>query len=473
MVHQKKFFVYTASIFVIFFYLFCGFVRGIWGMTTEEEKKLGKKILLEMEKHVERIKDPTVQAFIDRVGNSIVREVGPTPFEFKFYVIKAQEPNAFAIPGGHIFVTTGLIVLAENEHEMAGVLGHETAHVMGRHVSELIERSKRLNIASMAAILAGALLGRGGPTTGAVATMAPALAEAFTLKYTREMETEADHNGLQYMIKTGYDPNGMITFLKKINMLSIYSEPNIPAYLLTHPAIESRISLLENLLQTGQRPVGPFKKVIGSFKRIQAKAFVEEREPDVSVSHFSSMIKANPQDMDGIFGLGLAFKKMGRLDKSTEVFQTGLSLSPKDPDLLREIGIVYFFSGKLDQAIENLEAAQAVPKTGTGQDNDLLSLYYLGRCYQERGDLANALPLLQKVQKEMPEFIDVYHSLGSVYGRMGQKGLSHFYFGRHFKLRGERKNALLHFRTALEWLERGSPIREETQSEIRELTDSK
>jgi tetratricopeptide (TPR) repeat protein len=177
--------------------------------------------------------------------------------------------------------------------------------------------------------------------------------------------------------------------------------------------------------------------------------------------------------VDGIYGLGLAFKKMGRLDKSIEVFQSGLSLSPKDPDLLRELGIVYFLSGKLDQAIENFEAIQSIPRTESDPNDDLLGLYYLGRGYQEKGDFAKALPLFLKIQKAIPEFVEVYHNLGSVYGRMGQKGLSHLYFGKHFKLRGERNNALLHFRTAFEWLEKGSPEKEEAQKEIKELTQTK
>ncbi|MDP2970835.1 MAG: hypothetical protein Q8P64_16740, partial [Deltaproteobacteria bacterium] len=84
-----------------------------------------------------------------------------------------------------------------------------------------------------------------------------------------------------------------------------------------------------------------------------------------------------------------------------------------------------------------------------------------------------ALPLFLKVKKGHPEWIDVHHSLGSVYGRMGQKGLSHFFFAKYFKLRGEHKNALLHFRTSLDWLERGSPEREEAQREIRELGGTK
>src|SRR4030042_4619395 len=117
-----------------------------------------------------------------------------------------------------------------------------------------------------------------------------------------------------------------------------------------------------------------------------------------------------------------------------------------------------------------LEAIRSIPRTGSDQNDDLLGLYYLGRGYQEKGDFAKALPLFLKIQKEAPEFVEVYLNLGSIYGRMGQKGLSHFYFGKHFKLRGDGKNALLHFRTAFEWLEKGSPEREEAQQEIKELT---
>ena len=264
----------------------------------------------------------------------------------------------------------------------------------------------------------------------------------------------------------------MITFLNRMYKIELTLVPKIPTYLLTHPAIENRIALIENLLQTGQRPMGPFKTV-GNFRRIQAKTFVEEREPHVAMSHFQSMVDANSQDLDGYYGLGLAYKKVGRLDKAVEALQNAHSLASKDSDVLRELGIVYFLSGKLEQAIEKLEAVRSSSSSGAVQDDDLLGLYYLGRAYQEKGDFTSALPLFLKVRKEMPEYIDVHLSLGSVYGRMGQKGLSHFYFAKYFELRREMKNALLHFGTALEWLERGSPERDEAQREIRELTQTK
>jgi predicted Zn-dependent protease len=471
MAFRGTFFNWVARLLILFL-LFGTFIREAGAMTIEEEKKLGKKILLEIEKNVELVRDPTLQTFLDRMGHSLVAQVGPTSFDFKFYLIKATEPNAFAIPGGYIFVTTGLIVFAENENEIVGVLSHEISHVTARHVAQMVERSKRLSIASMAAVIAGLLLGGGGQGSQAAAAMAMATAEALALKYTRENETDADHNGLQYMIKAGYDPNGLISFLNRLNKISLAVAPQIPAYLSTHPTTENRISLLENLLQIGPKPAGPFKSV-GNFRRIQAKAFTEEREPHVAITNYQSLVDANPQDIDGCYGLGLAYRKAGRLDKSAEVFQKAHALAPNDPDLLRELGVVYFLSGKLDLAIETLGTMRSIPRTGTDQSEDLLGLYYLGRGYQEKGDFAKALPLFLEVQKEAPEFIDIYLSLGSVYGRMDQKGLSHYYFGKHFKLRGENNNALLHFRKASELLEKGSPEKDEAQREIKELTQAK
>ncbi|OGP90548.1 MAG: hypothetical protein A2156_13190 [Deltaproteobacteria bacterium RBG_16_48_10] len=463
---QRKVLFFMVSLLISSF-LLGAFIRDACALTAEEEKKMGKTVLLEIEKEADFMRDLTIQTFIDKLGYSIVDQVGPTPFEFKFYVINGLDPNAFAIPGGYIFVTTGLLVLAENEQEVAGVLSHEIAHVTQRHIAQMIERSKRLNIASMAAILAAMLAGRGGTASQAGAAMATATAGALQLKYTREMETDADQNGLHYLIKAGYDPNGLINFLNRIQRISLAIAPNIPPYLLTHPAIESRISLMDNLLQMGPKPTGPFKTV-GNFRKIRAMAFVEEREPHVAITHFQSLIDANPDYWEGFYGLGLAYRKMGRFDKSMEVLQRAHSLAPKDIDISRELGITYFFLGKMDQAIESLEAIRSTP--GEGRNSDLLILYYLGRGYQEKGDFAQALPLFLKVQKEKPEFADIYYHLGSVYGRTGQKGLSHFYFGKHFKLRREKNNALLHFRTAIDGLERGSPEREEAQREMKELT---
>jgi len=468
---MKRIFRSGVILLLVFVFLVGIFAREAGAMTTEEEKKLGQKVLLEMSREVEFVRDLTLQAFVDRVGYALVAQVPSTPFEYKFYIVNSPEANAFAIPGGAIFVTTGLLVMADDEPEVAGVLSHEISHVQGRHVSQMIERSKKLSLATLAAILAGALLGGGGKTSEAAAMTAMAAQGALTLKYSREMETDADQNSLQYLIKAGYDPKGIIIFLNRINKISMNSTSKVPAYLLSHPVTENRISLLENLLQSGQTPLSP-DRAVGGYKKIQARAFVAEREPHVAVSHFQSMTNAHPEDTDGYYGLGLAYRRMGRLDKSMETFEKAHDLAPEDRDILAEVGEAYFLTGKLDEAAEHLEAAQSI-QARTGGTNDLSTLYYLGRTYQEEGEFAKALPLLLKVQERVPEFIDVQHNLGSLYGRMGKKGLSHFYFGKYFKLRGEVPNAVLHFRQALGYLEPGSPEREEVQREIRTLTQAR
>jgi len=467
---NRKLKVYLAFFVLIFVILFGSLFDGARAMTIEEEKKLGKTLFPEIERSVEFVKDPTLLGFLDRVGYSLVSQLGSTPFEFRFYLIKVPDPNAFAVPGGYIFVTTGLVALAENEHEVAGVLSHEISHITGRHVAQMIERSKRINLATLAAMIAAALAGGGGKVSEAATMTAMAMGEAQMLKYTRENEVDADQNSLQFMLKAGYDPNGLISFLTKIHRVSLASAPKIPPYLLTHPVTENRISLLENLILITGKPSGPFRSV-GNFKRIQTRAFIEEREAQVSVNQFQSMIEARPQDVEGYLGLGLAYRKMGRLDKATEVFQKGSFLAPSDPDLLNELGIAYFLSGKLDPAIETLEAAQSFSRANSYEE--LSSLYYLGRAYQEKGETAKALALMLRVKKEIPEFSEVYYHLGSLYGRMGQKGLSHFYFGTYFKLKGEGSNALNQFRKAVDLLEKESLERQEAQREIKALTGGK
>jgi predicted Zn-dependent protease len=438
------------------------------GMTIEEEKTLGKKAVLEVERQNEILQDIALQSFVDRVSRSLLAHIASTPFDFHFYVIKDQDPNAFAIPGGYIFVTTGLFTLADSEDEVAGVLSHEIAHVTSRHIADLIDRSQRLSLASLAAMIAGALIGGGGKASGAVAQTAMAAQAAFTLKYSREHEREADQKGLHTLVKAGYDPKGLLAFLNKMYR-SMIGSPQIPTYLSTHPGVEDRISLLENLIQ-----IEPNSKTAphgtSSFKWIQARAFVAERTPSAAVTHFESLVKKDPQDMRGWFGLGLAFRNMGRLDKAVEAFQQALQAAPNEPPILIEMGVTYFLAGLFDRAVETFQKVPSLSEGGMGEDERLVGLYYLGRAYKEKGEFTKALPLLKDVQRQMPEFGEVYYQLGSVYGRMGEKGLSHFYFGKHFMYKGDGKNALLHFRKAEELLGRGSPEREELERESKALT---
>jgi tetratricopeptide (TPR) repeat protein len=136
-------------------------------------------------------------------------------------------------------------------------------------------------------------------------------------------------------------------------------------------------------------------------------------------------------------GLALAYNKLGRFDRSVEALQRASTLAPKEPEIAGALGVAYFLSGKLDPSIETLESLSSSDPKETSQPVNLVSLYYLGRAYEEKGEFGKALPALLKVQREVPAFTD----------------------------------ALLHFKTALQWLDKGSPEAMEAQREIKELAE--
>ena len=442
---QKVFPFLVISGLIIFF--FGSFIRGSLAMTMDEEKKLGKKILLEMEKQVEWVRDPTIQVFVDKIGDSIVREVSPNPFEFKFYVIKAQDPNAFAIPGGHIFVSSGLIRFVDTEDELAGVMGHEIGHSVLRHIDKAMDRAKRLSLLTLAAIIAGAFLSAksssGGGTTLAGGAMG--MAEALMLKYSRGNEEEADTRGMKYMTDAGYDPRAMVTFLKKIYRLERASSPDVPTYLETHPGIDDRITYLSNNFTFAPHPLGAHPPAAGDLKKIQIRLFVGERGGLEGINEFSALLGENAGDVNLLYGLGISYVTEGRAHEAIPYLSEALKTSPKDALIVRELGIAYFQAKEVDKALDVLkDSLHTFP-------HDTTILYYLAQTKQEKGQWNDALSLYQQVLELDPRRVELYYNLGVIYDKKGVLDLSHENFGRYFKERGQLEIALFHFRKALEY----------------------
>ena len=424
-------------------------------LSVEKEKEMGRKLVLQIEKELEVIRDPAVQQYVDRIGERIVYHIGQTPYEFNFYVVKSPDPNAFAIPGGHIFVASGLIIMASSEDEVAGVVSHEIGHIKARHIAQRIERAKKLSLATMAGILAGVIIG--GKAAEAMMVGSLAADQALALKYSREDEREADQLGFHYLTKAGYDGWGMVSFLRKLHRMSLLSPGTPPSYLSTHPGTEDRISyLMERLRDSPERA---FKGNGKGLKRVQAKLFVEERESQTAIKHFKSILKGKPTDLDGLYGLALAYKKMGRIDLAIGELERARHLSPKDGGVLRELGICYFLNGRLDDAGSLLEESLII------HPEDIFSLYYMGRVYQEKGNLEASLDAYLRAKEINPDIVDLYYSLAIVYGKRGDRCNSHRNFSTYFSKREEVKYALLHLRQALQYCDEKEGI----QQEIRRL----
>ena len=213
----------------------------------EKEIALGKELALEVEQSNRILNDPEVTEYINRLGQNIVRNSdAQVPFVVK--VIDSDEVNAFALPGGFFYVNTGLILAAQEESELAGVMAHEIAHVAARHATEQFSKGRLFNLASIPLIFVGGPLGFG--LQQAVSLLVPLQ----FLQFSRGSEREADFLGLQYLSKTGYDPESFISFFEKVSAQEKKKPGLLSRAFSTHPMTKDRISLAQKEIQ-GLLPV--------------------------------------------------------------------------------------------------------------------------------------------------------------------------------------------------------------------------
>ena len=211
--------------------------KGINLYSLEKEIALGKQLAQQVEQSAKLIDDPVITEYVDRVAQNLVRNSDArVPFTVK--VIDSEVVNAFALPGGFFFVNSGLIVAADEEAELAGVMAHEIAHVTARHGTKQATKGQLIQWATIPLIL----LGPGGwAGYGIYQALSFGLPLAF-LKFSRNAEREADFLGLQYMYKAGYDPTSFITFFEKIREKERKSPGSVPKIFSSHPPTKDRVS---------------------------------------------------------------------------------------------------------------------------------------------------------------------------------------------------------------------------------------
>ncbi len=429
--------------------------------TMEDEKKVGKEFYDKLEKSNILLHAPRVNEYLSKLGNSILAHNQNVPFEFRFSIIKSSAINAFATPGGYIYVNTGLITLVGNESELASVLAHEIAHVNARHIADIIAKSQKVSVATLAAVIAGAFLGGGGDLTAAVTGFSMAAATSLNLKYSREHEEEADRLGMSYLTATGYDGKAMIEFMKKMRMYEFYSS-TIPSYFLTHPGTDDRIRYLDGLVQTRYTYKGA-QSIIGNLKRIQTNLILDRKTPDKNLNYFEDELKKTPNDPDDLYGLAVTLTEIGLTSRALESFQKALANSPGDGDILREMGITYFKSGKPEQAIELLTKAMNLDNKNTD------TILYLGKSYEVQGNYLTAVEFYKQLLSL--DDADIYYSIAMAYGKMGNKGDSHYYFGMSFKKGNKTESARFHFNEALKYYPKDSPRVQEIEKQISSLKE--
>ncbi len=430
-------------------------------MTIQEERELGEKVLQEVRKVFPMAQDPGPREYVTRIGKRILATMEPQPFDYEFYVLNTSDINAFAVPGGKVFMNSGLITTVENEDELAGVMAHEIGHVVARHIARQSEQGMKLALATLGALVAGIFL---GPQAAmAIGVTGQAASATAMLKYSRDNEEESDYLGLKFMERAGYDPKAMVTMMKKLRRASGPAGSDPPTYLLSHPAVEQRMDNLE-IQMMSLPPVERKRPPEGNLKRIQTKLLAEEKDPARAVVYFENCQKRQPDSPDCLLGLGLTQRRMGALDRSVDNLSKANSMSPQDGEILRELAAAYFLKGNLPEAQKYVEQAVLL------LPSDAKVQFYLGRVYFEEKKYDDAIQAFLKANKIDPNWAENYYHLGMAYGAKENMGPALRSLGYFYKLNGDRRTALVQFQKALPYFSEGSSDRGSIQKEIQELT---
>jgi predicted Zn-dependent protease len=436
-------------------------------MTLRDENKMGHDFDEIIRAQQNMVGDTYITDYVAGVVARVVTGKRPMPFHVKSAVIANPLINAFAIPGGYIYIFTGLIQSVNTESQLAGVIAHELAHVSQRHVVKRIEKQKKVTLLSTAGMLAGLLLGvASGGNNAAQAGQALMLgsqgvATAAMLHYSQEDEREADHVGLNSMVKAGYNPEGMPeTFEIMLKNKWYDTGSNMPSYLSTHPGTEERITYLNDRIARMPKAFLERKDDNTRLKRVQVLIRARMSPANTALTYWDDKKESEYTPMDYV-GRGITLERLKRIDEAQAAFEKALSLAKDDPLVVREAGIFYFKTGQADRAAGLLQRATIMDK------EDSMALFYLARLQTEAKQYAAAARNMRKVNELVPEDWEVHHHLGMILGESGDTfgGNLHLAYAGVYSMRLDK---------AREYMQRARELAKtpEQKDRVRELEDA-
>lgn len=293
----------------------------------KDEKELGRKFDVLVRSRMPLVEDPEIKGYIQSIVDRLSKTFPPQPFPFTANVLLHNSMNAFAVPGGSVFVHTGLIMQLDHESELAGVLGHELAHVTQRHIATRMERAQAVTIGSLVGALAAALLG-GGQGSGAIFAGSVAAGQAAMLNYSRMDETEADQIGLQYLTSAGYRPQGLQGAFEKIRRKQWASGIDIPEYLSTHPDVGGRINEIHARIQGLPAAVRNRKDDDTRFNRVKTLIWARYGDPDAAARFFAKQLEGKKPDCLAYMGQGILAERRNQIKDADAAFSKALACAP-------------------------------------------------------------------------------------------------------------------------------------------------
>ncbi len=413
------------------------FVRDAISLDPREEIELGREVFRKIQEIYKFLNIPEVNFYVMTLGQRLASNVPQSPHGYRFFVIDQNVPNAFTIPGGYVFVNSGLIALMDREGELASVIAHEIAHQQARHIHKQIENQKPLMLATLAGMIAGALIGN--PQLGqAIATGTMAGVQTVALSYSRENEREADQIGVKILKASKYSTEDAVSALKKLASKTWQGRPGTYDYLMTHPAINERIDYLSSLSSNSSG----VKKEAGLFPYAKAEILfitgnLKELNRMINEAKQLGYSEDVVEYLKGIIAIS-----NGDLMESKKRFETAWILSGKN----------FFTSSRFSNVLissKQFGKARAILKESliANIDNPVLCYRYAS-LVADNGDYSEALNYYMKI-KDGDIFSDLDYKIGTVLGRLGRVGEAHKKLGDYYAKFGDKRLAIFHYEKAL------------------------
>ena len=396
-------------------------------------KELGRKVLDQAKEEYGLVTDEEVIALVQEVGREIVEASGGVPSTYHFFVVKEEKINAFALPGGYIFLFDGLLKNLSSVDALAGVLAHEVGHVSRNHFYD--RRIEIANIATLAAVVLASMAGGGR----VAAPLAQAVNITQQLKYSREHEREADFFAIKVLRQSGYSPDGLYDFFR---ILSPYerTSPDVPPYLSTHPGVSERMAMIATAMKKGG---GTYRhKREWDWGRVLTILYT--RDPDglslliKRLERGGALEEERRKYLTALYAL-----KKGRYREAISLYREVVKLNPKEPIYHSDLAEAYLrlkqYSLAKAEAMEAIEISKA-----------LASPYLtLAVVEQAAGRHAEAIQYLKEAERLSPERPSIHYRLALSYRYLKDRAREAYHLGRYFRLKFEPDQALLHLKRAL------------------------
>ncbi|TVZ38354.1 putative Zn-dependent protease [Alteromonadaceae bacterium 2753L.S.0a.02] len=429
-----------------------------------QEYELGQKWLRLFRAQVPTTSDPFIQVYVENLVRKLATYSELSDHRLDILVIENPTLNAFAVPGGIIGVHTGLLQYAETEEQMSSVLAHELAHLSQRHYARQVEQQQNASIPFMAAMLASILLGMAAGSEAGIAAASATNAAALDaqLRFSRQMEQEADRLGMETMVRSDMDPYAMSQMFE--NMLrATRFQRRPPEFLMTHPVTESRVT--DTRLRAQQYPQRQVAPVL-EYQLVKVRAILlHQKSRNAAVQRFEDELKGNNLTKEAArYGLVLALTRAGQTDRAFKELQPLLDESPENLYYQVADADIYTEAGELKKAQQILKKNLKTHPNSHPLNTRYAELLMMSSNYQECKDI------LREHVKRRPKDDYIWYLLAEVEGLAGNIFEVHVARAEYFKLNGLFDKAEIQLTNALRLTSsKNTQTRARIQEELKDV----